>query len=413
MQIRRSLWMLGVLAAAPWFGGCEHGVELLGDLDATESDLPTPADADVGPPDGDATEFGDGVDGDDDRPADGVCELPGIPVPMLPANGETTGAVATPSGERNPLRPVFHWLVSPGGCDEPDFDIRIDDSCVAGSMASCTFPSPEAYGERVHGSSWQPEADLPIDHSPPVGRRYAWQVRACCGAECCSEWSPPHWLDVGRARNDVNGDGYSDVLVGAPGTDDTFSGWGRAELFLGGPAMDEVADFAVEGTRANDHVGIAVAFVGDFDADGFADFAVGASGASSVPYVVVHFGSPAGVSDGTLRLEPPWDGNLFGQSLDAAGDLDGDGYADMIIGAPGLSGGQGNAFLALGADLGGRGLRGLEQPEEHGFDSMLGWAVAGVGDVNGDGLDDLVVTEPDHDEWIDHDAWFIGVRIAA
>jgi hypothetical protein len=355
----------------------------------SEVDGGADADGDGGSPDGD----GGSPDGDsgDVRP-DGSCPLPGLPVPLRPISGETTGAFGDPDGTRNPLRPTFAWSLSRGGCDMPTYDIQLDDSCTPGAIASCTFPSPEVSEIVIVGTSWTPAWDLPVASAPPVGRRYYWRVRACCPGDCCTAWSPAHYVEVGRARNDVNGDGYSDVLAGAPSRELTADAPGRALLFLGGPAMDDVAEFSVAGA-GTDRLGLAVAFVGDLDADGYCDFAVGASGDPSRARVEVYRGRPSGDPERLFTLFAPTPGARFGFALDGAGDVDSDGYADLVIGAPREEGDRGGSaylvrggappdgvLLPLGEDLGGA--------------PTYGWAVAGVGDVDADTFADVVVTHP-------------------
>jgi hypothetical protein len=80
---------------------------------------------------------------------------------------------------------------------------------------------------------------------------------------------------VGPA-GDVNGDGYADVIVGAYGNDAGGSAAGRAYVFLGTPIPDAAADFTLTGEATLDNLGFAVAGSCDFDGDGFGDVVIGA-----------------------------------------------------------------------------------------------------------------------------------------
>jgi hypothetical protein len=398
-----------VLLAAAAMTACWASHPGLAEVDSEPDAAATRDDADAGPDRGDVREDGfsdgdGGSDGDADADADadvdsdsgdvrpdGSCPLPGVPVPLRPVSGETTGAFGDPDGTRNPLRPTFAWSLSRGGCDRPTYDVQLDDSCTPGTLASCTFPSPEVSEIVIVGTSWTPAWDLPVASAPPVGRRYSWRVRACCPGDCCTAWSVAHYVEVGRARNDVNGDGYGDVLAGAPSRELTTPAPGRALLFHGGPAMDDVADFSIAGT-GNDRLGLAVAFVGDLDADGFCDFAVGASGDPSRARVEVYLGRPSGDPERILSLSPSFAGVRFGFALDGAGDIDGDGYADLVIGAPRDDDLSGRAFLVRGGSPPDGTLLPLTTDGE--VTASYGWAVAGVGDVDADTYADVVVTQP-------------------
>jgi energy-converting hydrogenase Eha subunit B len=85
--------------------------------------------------------------------------------------------------------------------------------------------------------------------------------------------------DLGRSvstAGDVNGDGYADVIVGAPDNDDGGSDAGRAYVYFGGPAGDAVADLTMTGEASNNNFGYSVGAAGDVNADGFDDWIVGA-----------------------------------------------------------------------------------------------------------------------------------------
>jgi hypothetical protein len=202
---------------------------------------------------------------------------------------------------------------------------------------------------------------------------------------------------------DVNGDGYADVLVGAPGFDNGATDEGRAALYLGGPTgLATTPAWTAEGNNAGAHFGAAVASAGDVNGDGYADLIVGAwgfrqSALLAAGRVFVYLGSNAGPS-----LTPNWsvqgteDDARFGWAVASAGDVNGDGYSDVIIGAPHADGGasnEGGAFVYLGSATG-LALTPAWTAGGGQIDAAFGHAVAGAGDVNGDGYADVLVGAP-------------------
>jgi len=198
---------------------------------------------------------------------------------------------------------------------------------------------------------------------------------------------------VGTA-GDVNGDGYADVIVGAPYNDDAGSNAGAAYVYYGGPGADETADLTLTGA-AGDRFGWSVASAGDMNGDGYADVIVGApynsDGGSSAGAAYVYHGgaSPDVTADLTLTGEAT--NNYFGAAVATAGDVNGDGYADVIVGAPFNSAGGTNAgrvYLYHGGP-GADATADLTLTGEA-ADDYFGM-VQTAGDVNGDGYDDVIV----------------------
>jgi hypothetical protein len=202
--------------------------------------------------------------------------------------------------------------------------------------------------------------------------------------------------DAGRALaavGDVDGDGRDDLLAGAPS-----EGGGRAFLLPGradwtGAAF---ADAAAIVTGGADGVALGSALAGaDLDGDGFSDLAIGvpAAGRWGEGNVQVFLGAVAGSLEAG-DADATWTGSAgdgAGSSLAPAADLDGDGLADLLVGAPGAGEGAGAiALLQAGASTGGGAL--ADAParllgENRGDAAAV---AACPGDADGDGLGDVL-----------------------
>ncbi len=234
---------------------------------------------------------------------------------------------------------------------------------------------------------------------------------------------------VGSA--DVNGDGLSDLIVGVhgaevagkPSTGETYVIFGTGAGF--GASLDVAAltpsqGFVIRGVDAYDHSGGSVSSAGDVNGDGFDDLIIAAYRADAAgnakPYAgesYVIFGTNAGfgTSIDLAALTPSQGfvvygadpGEQAGSSVSSAGDVNGDGFDDLIIGAP--NPGEGKSYVVFGTDAGfgasldlaaltaGDGFLITESVYDSGLGQYdhLGHSVGSAGDVNGDGLDDLIV----------------------
>ncbi len=212
---------------------------------------------------------------------------------------------------------------------------------------------------------------------------------------------------------DVDGDGLADLLVGAPGvaSDTIEENMGAAYLFLGPisgthPLSDATA--ILRGEAAGDRTGIAVAFAGDVNADGFADLLVGGNDTSGADagaaYLVLGpVTGELGLELADAKLVGELDGDDAGEALSGAGDVNGDGYHDLLIGA--YNAGEpvptGGAYLVRGPLSGESSLADADtRLLGESMSDSAGSALAGLGDVDGDGLDDLLVGARFHDDGV-------------
>jgi hypothetical protein len=204
---------------------------------------------------------------------------------------------------------------------------------------------------------------------------------------------------------DVNGDGFSDVIVAATGYDNGESDEGRAFVYHGSAAgLVTTPAWTAESNQAFADFGYSVATAGDVNGDGFSDVIVGAyrydNGESEEGRAFVYHGSAAG-----LAVTPAWTGESnqafasFGFSVATAGDVNGDGLSDVIVGATGYDNGEndeGRAFVYHGSAAGLAATPAWTAESNQAF-ADFGNSVAVAGDVNSDGFSDVIVGAAGYD----------------
>jgi hypothetical protein len=214
-----------------------------------------------------------------------------------------------------------------------------------------------------------------------------------------SDQENAHFGVSAGTAGDVNGDGYADVIVGADGYDNPQTDEGRAYVYYGSSGgLNASYSWAAESDQANAHFGVSAGTGGDVNGDGYADVIVGAPyydfSHDDEGRSYVYFGSASG-----LAGSPSWTAESnqqnahFGNSVGTAGDVNGDGYADVIIGAHRYHDaqiGEGRAYVFQGASAGlSAGFSWTAESDQ--ADAFLGISVSTAGDVNGDGYADVIV----------------------
>ncbi len=187
---------------------------------------------------------------------------------------------------------------------------------------------------------------------------------------------------------DLNNDGINDIVVGAPGRR---SVEGRTYIYFGRSELDTIPDIILSGEKEDDSFGENVSYAGDLNNDGYDDLIVGAKGKYSrvIGRVYAYFGGSEMDSIADVILQADAKGNYFGSSISNTGDLNNDGYDDIIVGEYMHNGNQGRAFIYLGNNE----MDSIADITFYGKDygSNFGQIVSSVGDINNDNFDDIAI----------------------
>ena len=229
-----------------------------------------------------------------------------------------------------------------------------------------------------------------------------------------------HAGDTIAGAGDVNGDGYDDILISATSNDEGGTDAGQTYLILGhafGWAMDtnlSSADASFWGEASGDRAGYSVSSAGDVNDDGFDDILIGADqndeGGDRAGQAYLIFGKATGwtmdtnLSSADASFWGEAADNWCGVSVAGAGDVNGDGFDDILVGAIMNDDGGDNAgqvYLVMGKTTGWSTDVNLSKANASFLgeeaDDRCGMVVK-VGDVNGDGFDDILISEPTNDD---------------
>ncbi len=233
---------------------------------------------------------------------------------------------------------------------------------------------------------------------------------------------------VSVSSEDINGDGIDDGIIGALYADpNNLTDAGAAYVVFGNQegfsadfdlnTLDGTNGFTINGIAAGNETGSSVSGIGDFNGDGIGDLGITApfadpNGNINAGSTYVIFGSVEGFSsnfdlntlDGTngFVINGEAAGDLLGESLSGAGDVNGDGFKDIIVGALGANYGTGTSYVIFGTDqplpanfdlsqlngTNGFAIEGINSGDVSGF------SVSSAGDFDGDGIADLLVGAP-------------------
>lgn len=232
------------------------------------------------------------------------------------------------------------------------------------------------------------------------------------------------------SAGDINGDGFDDLIIGAPYADVGGTGAGQAYVIFGKAAALGTIDvakmvagtgFVIQGDAAGDAAGYQVHSAGDINGDGYDDLIIGApfgdDGGEAAGEAYVLFGHGGAFANIDLTNIPPGTGFTIvgdragdetGFSVAAAGDVNGDGFDDFVIGAPFADDNgsfSGSAFLIYGhggtfanLDLSNLSRSAGVVLRGHSAGDQAGFSVSGAGDVDRDGFDDLIIGSPNSDQ---------------
>lgn len=301
----------------------------------------------------------------------GMCVETDAPRPIHPLS---TARVSS-------RRPTLRWQLAPRS------DGAVVEVC---EDRACTSIVDTIDAE---GNSARPPRDLPAG---VVFWRLRSRTGAVAGGSLSATWQMdvPHGSRRTEAEQawtgslDFDGDGVADFVVGAPLRDA-----GRAYLYRGGiGGLDEPSRIDPPASTEG-YFGAAAANGGDINGDGFADILLGApdpfGDRDGAAYLFLG-GSEAATASATTLRPPVGTRGQFGAAVASAGDVDGDGYADVLIGAPRSRSDDGAVYLYRGGE-GGLSLSPQVLEGPIGLRSAFGQALASIGDIDGDGYGDVLV----------------------
>nr|WP_319775880.1 FG-GAP-like repeat-containing protein [uncultured Sphaerochaeta sp.] len=306
-------------------------------------------------------------------------------------------------GTASGLPAVPDWYVDGPGYPK-------DNSAFGGSLSTAGDVNGDGFDDVIIGASnYGNDGRVYVYHGSASGLADspAWVTDSEVGANAS------YGVSVACA-GDVNGDGYDDIIVGDP---DIPTYQGRAYVYYGsGSGLSASPGWVLNGNIGGDYLGVSVDSAGDVNHDGYDDVIVGAYryeiGGEQLGAAFVFLGSPAGLQPASPTIAAASDADWveygeymgggvrthFGHSVSGAGDIDADGYDDVIIGADWYQNATigGKVYLFKGSNSG-LSHTPFWTKESSIADGKFGEKVAGAGDINADGYDDLAVSAPNYE----------------
>ena len=197
--------------------------------------------------------------------------------------------------------------------------------------------------------------------------------------------------DVSSA-GDFNHDGYDDILIGEFCNSEKDLQVGRAYLYFGGPDLDTIPDLTFEGEEVFNNFGTKVTCAGDVNGDGFPDIMIGAPGwdrNNNLGRIYIYYGGPTPdtipdlVITGTMRYR------RLGDVISSAGDVNNDGFDDIIVGLPFLGNAIDTSYVYI--YFGGNQMDTIPDIEFKQVAYSFGSGVGRAGNLNNDGFDDVII----------------------
>lgn len=300
------------------------------------------------------------------------CVAPNAPRPIAPLTGSILGGRS----------PTLSWAL-PTGADGAEVEICADRACARSHR-------------RIGVSGAGATLDAPLDRGTWFWRLRS-RVAGVVGGTVSAVWS---FDVVGSASRslawgsspDFDGDGRPELVTAAISVGGST---GRLYRFSPASVATGVPTTSISTTAVGfAQFGFSMA-AADANGDGFADLIASAPNQTMDSGAVYLFaGSPGGPASTATTVAPTTPGEVFGWSVSSAGDFNGDGYGDVVIGGPQWASARGRAYIFLGSPEGLPASPSITLDPAETPGAQCGFSVAGIGDLNGDGLSDVAIGCP-------------------